>query len=110
MELLPHEACSVPWPRTLQDVYGGLTEGLDCTLDLVQHLHLCRSPVTETLCALPCSGTAFSDAADAALGTKLSPRFTPYLDQPQDLIFLHGAFIFEDVGVTAYKVCAWPSR
>ena len=51
-----------------------------------------------------CSGTAFSDAADAAFNTKLSPRFTPYLAQTNDLIFLHGAFIFEDVGVPAYQV------
>ena len=45
-------------------------------------------------------GNAFSAAADAALVTTLSPAFSPYIN---DLFFLTGAFIFEDLGVTAYK-------
>ena len=44
-------------------------------------------------------GTAFADAADAAFGETVSPAFSPYLN---DLFFFLGAFIFEDVGVTAY--------
>lgn len=36
-------------------------------------------------------GSAFSAAADAALNTTLSPPFTPYLTQDNDLVFLHGA-------------------
>ena len=44
---------------------------------------------------------AFSLAADAALNQTLNPPFTPY---ENNLFFIHGAFIFEDVGVTAYQV------
>ena len=51
-------------------------------------------------CPLVNIGDAFSVAADAALNTTLSPPFSPYTN---DLYFLHGAFIFEDLGVTAYK-------
>ena len=51
-------------------------------------------------CPLVNIGDAFSAAADAALNTTLSPAFSPYVN---DLFFLTGAFIFEDLGVTAYK-------
>lgn len=40
-------------------------------------------------------------AAVAALGAPLSPPFDAY---GNDVLFYHAAFIFEDVGVTAYKV------
>ena len=44
---------------------------------------------------------AFSIAADAAFNETLNPPFNPYLN---DIFFIHGGFLFEDVGVTAYKV------
>ncbi len=44
---------------------------------------------------------SFSIAANAAFNMTLDPPFTPYAN---NLFFIHGAFIFEDVGVTAYQV------
>jgi len=44
-------------------------------------------------------GTAFSAAANAAFSTTLS---TPYNAYANDVLFYLSAFIFEDVGVTAY--------
>ena len=46
---------------------------------------------------------SFSIAANAAFNMTLDPPFTPYAN---NLFFIHGAFIFEDVGVTAYQVRA----
>lgn len=47
--------------------------------------------------------TAVSAAANAAFGTTLSPMFNYYSN---DITGLLSAFIFEDVGVTAYNSAA----
>ena len=71
--------------------------------DELSHVIFLRTALGASAAAMPNIdiGVAFSNAANAALGTKLSPAFSPY---GSDLAFLFGAFIFEDVGVTAYKV------
>jgi len=49
---------------------------------------------------------AFASFVDSALGKTLSPPFTPY---DSNLDFLLGAYILEDVLVTAYEVRATDS-
>lgn len=73
--------------------------------DELDHVKFLRMALGNASVPIPAIniGTAFSAAANAALNTTLNPPFNPYVD---DLIFLHGAFIFEDVGVTAYKGAA----
>jgi len=69
--------------------------------DEIAHVRFLRAALGSA--AVPCPsmdlGPAFSAAADAAFGMTLPNPYTPYLD---DTHFLIGAFIFEDVGVTAY--------
>jgi hypothetical protein len=47
----------------------------------------------------------FADLANAAMGTTLSPPFDPFKD---DLSYLLAAYVFEDVGVSAYVVRLYP--
>ena len=61
---------------------------------------------TVTLFAAGPAGTlgSWSSFMDAALGEALSPPFTPY---DNNLDFLLGAYILEDVLVTAYQARSW---
>jgi Ferritin-like domain len=71
----------------------------------VAHVQLLRAALGDA--AVPCPlidiGPAFAAAANAAVGSELSPPYSPYFNDPW---FLLGAFIFEDVGVTAYNGAA----
>jgi len=61
---------------------------------------LCTTPVSlnpERCAGQLDLGGAFSTFVNAALNYTLNPPFDPYAD---DLSFLLGAFIFEDVAVT----------
>jgi hypothetical protein len=74
--------------------------------DEINHVAFLRSALGAN--AVPCPtinvGSAFSAIVNAALGSKAtSYNFSPYNN---DLDFLLGAFLFEDVGVTAYRGAA----
>ena len=75
---------------------------MDVANNEIAHVNYLRTALGNysVQCPLVNIGSAFSDAANAVLNTTLSPPFSPYVN---DLYFLHGAFIFEDAGVTAYK-------
>lgn len=73
--------------------------------DEIAHVRTLRGVLAAGAVACPAIdiGPAFAAAADAAFNTTLSPRFDPYANP---LFFIHGAFIFEDVGVSAYQGAA----
>lgn len=85
------------------DVTMGLAQNV--ANDEMLHVQFLRTALGNysVQCPLVDIGPAFAAAANAALGMDLSPPFSPYTN---DLFFLHGAFIFEDLGVTAYKGAA----
>lgn len=80
--------------------YQGAAEQI--ALEEQRHVDLLRAALGKA--AVPCPlinlDKAFADAANAALGTTLSPPFSPYASY---LKFLHGALLFEDTGVFAYN-------
>ncbi|KAK9807741.1 hypothetical protein WJX72_007829 [[Myrmecia] bisecta] len=73
--------------------------------DETNHVKLLRGALGSA--AVPCPlvdiGPAFGAAANAAFNKTLIPPFDPYAN---NIFFLHGGFIFEDVGVTAYAGAA----
>ena len=75
----------------------------DIASDELAHVIFLRTALGAAAVSMPQINLkeSFANAADAALKTKLSPPFSPY---GSNAAFLFGAFIFEDVGATAYKV------
>lgn len=75
--------------------------------DEIAHVEFLRSALGDA--AVPCPlidiGDAFMAAANAATGKELDPAFDAYAN---DIFFLHAAFIFEDVGVTAFRGAVEP--
>ena len=76
----------------------------EVAMDELAHVKVIRQVLGSAAVAQPTLdlGPAFAAAGNAASGGKIT-AFNPYAN---DLFFLHGAFIFEDVGVSAYKGAA----
>ena len=83
---------------TNDDIYN---VAMDVAENEIAHVNFLRTALGNysVQCPQVNIGDAFSAAANFALNTTLSPAFSPYVN---DLYFLTGAFIFEDLGVTAY--------
>ena len=79
----------------LQDIVEEMAE------EKAAHIRYLRNVLGDA--APPCPamdiGPAFVAAADAAVGMTLDPPFDPYAD---DTLFLHGAFLLQDIFATAY--------
>lgn len=82
-----------------------LTLARDLAVDEIRHVRFLRMVLGRNAVACPQIniGSAFVAAANAAVGATLPVAFSPY---GSDVVFYHAAFIFEDVGATAYKGAA----
>lgn len=97
-------------PKPMGGMKGNLTGvtaayAAEIAADEINHVQFLRMALGKAAVPIPMIniGSAFEAAANAALNTTLKPPFNPYAN---NLFFLHGAFIFEDVGVTAYQGAA----
>lgn len=77
----------------------------------IAHVDFLRSALGSNAIPQPAISidSSFAAAANAAFKTNLSSIAT-YSAYATDALFLLSAFIFEDVGVTAYRVSAWDGR
>ncbi|KAK9792069.1 hypothetical protein WJX73_006566 [Symbiochloris irregularis] len=68
----------------------------------MNHVEVLRAALGSAAVSAPLIniGSSFSEILNAALGNPASPAYSPY---DNDIFFLLGAFMFEDVGVTAYE-------
>jgi Ferritin-like domain len=88
---------------------SALQYAVEIAKDELAHVKLLKAVLGTAAVPMPLIdiGPAFTAAAAAAVGAlganapALVPSFTPYTN---DLYFYHAAFIFEDVGVSAYAV------
>jgi hypothetical protein len=88
---LPLSAAVWPFPATLQLASAVLGHEQRRRAHRVSiALHFSTQSAHELTFDLLRSGSAFGDAADAALKMKLHPRFSPYRESDYDLLFLHG--------------------
>lgn len=79
---------------------------MEIAKDEIDHVTFLRAALGKQAVSMPAIdiGKSFVGVAQTAFNdTNLKPDFDPYAN---DLFFMHGAFIFEDVGVTAYKGAA----
>jgi hypothetical protein len=125
-----YQPCSLPFPTTSffstigkplpSDLTGGGPAPVGCKQanlgsyygiarsiadDEIDHVRTLREVLQAgaVVCPKVDIGPAFARAANAAFNTTLRPAFDPYANP---LFFIHGAFIFEDVGVSAYQGAA----
>eukprot|EP00897_Mesotaenium_endlicherianum_P000143 jgi/Mesen1/10129/ME000075S09631 len=77
----------------------------DIADDEISHVRFLRATLGKAAVACPLINIndAFSAGANAILGVKLNPPFASF---GSDTVFYLGAYLFEDVGVTAYKGAA----
>ena len=88
--------------RSLRQVAVGMQDIVEeMAEEKAAHIQYLRNVLGDD--APPCPamdiGPAFAAAADAAEGRTLTPTFDPYLS---DTLFLHGAFLLQDVFASAY--------
>ena len=90
------------------NTYGSMELAKEIASDEVAHVRFLRAALGPAAIKCPkmnISGEkkgAFNLAALAALNITADEQTVTFDPYKNDLFFLHGAFIFEDVGVTAY--------